>query len=264
MMTRDLDVMKGKSAALTLPRRFIADLCWLSLRVPVAVVAGTMNIGPLVAMRRSRAEPPPYTAMLAKAMAIVAVELPELRRMYTSLPWPRLFEAEESAASIIVERWLEGELAVLPVLVKRPASQSLEQIARTIRAGRDDDIASVRHLHRIVTVTRLPLPLRRALWLIAYGSGRLRSNHFGTFGISTVGQHGVLITRHLSPVTTCLALGPIDAAGRVTVTIDFDHRVYDAALAARTLVLLEAALNGPIVEELSRFPSTAQAGEAAE
>jgi hypothetical protein len=119
-------------------------------------------------------------------------------------------------------------------------------------------------LHRIVTVTRLPLPLRRALWLIAYGSGRLRSNHFGTFGISTVGQHGVLITRHLSPVTTCLALGPIDAAGRVTVTIDFDHRVYDAALAARTLVLLEAALNGPIVEELSRFPSTGQAGEAAE
>jgi hypothetical protein len=54
----------------------------------------------------------------------------------------------------------------------------------------------------------------------------------------------------MSPLTTTVTFGPIDAFGAVTVKIIYDHRVLDGAYVARRLLDLEAALHGPVLNEL--------------
>jgi hypothetical protein len=47
-----------------------------------------------------------------------------------------------------------------------------------------------------------------------------------------------------------LSYGPADLNGNVNVRLNFDHRVFDGALAGRVLTRLEEVLNSSILEEL--------------
>jgi pyruvate/2-oxoglutarate dehydrogenase complex dihydrolipoamide acyltransferase (E2) component len=42
----------------------------------------------------------------------------------------------------------------------------------------------------------------------------------------------------------------MDSEGRLMVRLNFDHRIFDGALAARVLARLEQMLNSAILEEL--------------
>lgn len=55
----------------------------------------------------------------------------------------------------------------------------------------------------------------------------------------------------MSPLTTTLNHGVIDAAGEVDVRLVYDHRVLDGATVARILAAMERALKGPILRELT-------------
>ncbi len=111
---------------------------------------------------------------------------------------------------------------------------------------------------RMVRISRYPTPIRRFLWSVSLNiSGRARAKRFGTFGVTTLGSQGVEQVHPLSPLTTTLTFGPIDAWGKVTAKIIYDHRVLDGAYVARRLVDVEELMNGAILEELRK-------GEAAE
>ena len=105
----------------------------------------------------------------------------------------------------------------------------------------------------MLVVAGLPRPLRRFIWWLGLNIGRQRGNYFGTFGLSVYSALNVESFHPLSPLTSVVNYGPIDANGEVNVRIIYDHRVLDGATIGRALARLEEILNGPIVEELRRL-----------
>jgi hypothetical protein len=100
--------------------------------------------------------------------------------------------------------------------------------------------------------------LRRWLWWLAFSvSGRWRIQHFGTFGVTGVSAFGASSLHTLSPLTTTIAYGVIDADGRVVVRCFWDHRAIDGIPPAKALVELERVLNNEMVAELGGIVSEA-------
>jgi hypothetical protein len=189
----------------------------------------------------------------------VAAERPELRRAYLSFPWPHLYEHVASVATITVERRYGDEDAVFFVPIQKPNLFSLAQIDARLRHCKDDPVRSVGAFRRFLLIGRLPRPLRRLLWWVGlHCMARKRANIFGTYGVTVYAGLGGASLHPLSVLTTTLNYGVIEPDGSVDVRLVYDHRVLDGATVARALAHLEAVLNGPIVEELSR-PKSANA-----
>ena len=242
--------MRGLAIPLSRPRRLICDLLHFAAGVPTVPVQRRMNLAPVVAARQSACTRPPWTAIFAKAFALVAAEFPELRRAYCKFPWPQLYEYPTSVAAITVERDYRGEKAVLTVRVKDPARRPLVEISDLIRAGMTTPIDQVKDFRRSLRVCGLPRPLRRLLWWVGLNVGRQRANYFGTFGVSVYSALGAESLHPLSPLTTTLNYGVFAADGSIDVRLIYDHRVMDGATVARALARLEDVLGTTIRAEL--------------
>ncbi len=244
--------MRGHTVPLTPARTLMADLSWIARKVPIGVIRRSVDLAPVITARRDGAAPRvPFTAMTAKALAIVARDMPELRRSYALFPRPHLYEVPVSVASIMIEREIDGERAVIPVRVRDPAGLSLRAIAAILDNARAGEGAEAAHLAKLMRISRLPLPLRRLAWLWGFNSGRQRPNYFGTFGVSVLGHIGGEIMRPVTPLTSFVSYGPFAPDGTTQMTMAFDHRVMDGALIVEAIAGIENALNGPIRDELA-------------
>jgi hypothetical protein len=241
----------GRRLRLSPARRLIDDLLWASRNAPIVTFERRMNLS-AVAAARSRLTPPPGLSLLfVKAYAAVAARRPELRRVYLPLPVPHLWEADESVASVVVEREYRGEPAVLFAMARSPDRIPLPELMSALRQWKTDPVDAVRPFRRALRYARLPLPLRRLLWWYATSwSGSIRARNFGTFGISVTASAGAAALNLISPLPTALNYGVLQPDGSIDVRLHFDHRVLDGMPAARALAELEAELNGPIVDEL--------------
>ncbi len=235
---------------LSVPRRVVTDLMYFAAGVPWIVAQRRLMLNGVIEARAAHSDRPTWTAVFAKAYALVATEIPELRRAYVRLPWPHFHEAALSTVSVAVERSFDGEPGLTFVQVTAPDARPIGEIASKIKSGKSPEFAQTRHFKRMVLVARLPLLLRRILWWVGLNDGRLRARYFGTFGISTVASTGTEILQLRSPLSTMLTYDRADPDGAVDVRLVFDHRVLDAMTAARALERLEAVLNGPIADEL--------------
>lgn len=248
--------MKGRHIPLSRPRRILTDLSHASLGFPRATLRTRIHIPGLIAPREAapRGARIPWPILFAKAFALVAQEMPHLRRVYAKLPWPHFYELPTSVGSIIIERdWPEAaptEKALFLGRLKSPEAATLPDLAAAMRHHKTAPIDSIADYRRILMLAALPLPLRRAgLWL-ALNLGRQVPNYFGTFAISPLGSHGAAILHTIPVWTSFLNYGPIDADGGTDIYLSVDHRVMDGGHAARAITALEAALNGPVLTEL--------------
>jgi hypothetical protein len=242
--------MRGKAIRLSPMRRFIGDLLRASTAVPTVPVQRRMSLARLIAARAALPIRPSWTAIFTKAYALVAAEMPELRRAYLKFPWSHLCEYPHSAATVAVERDYDGEKAVFFSRIKRPDAIPLHELSSSIGRLREVPIDQQKEFRRVLTVSGLPMPLRRVLWWFCLNSSRLRSHHFGTFAVSVYSGLGAESLHPLSPLTTTLNYGVIHSDGTVDVRIIYDHRVLDGASIARALNSLEQTLTGQIVDEL--------------
>jgi hypothetical protein len=80
--------MKGRRVPLSLPRRRAMEFSCAACRSPRATLSGRAQVGPLVVDRARAPARPPWSAILARAYALAAADLPLLRRVYVQLPWP--------------------------------------------------------------------------------------------------------------------------------------------------------------------------------
>ncbi len=243
--------MRGRAIPLSRARRLVLEHCRLAQDVPKGVLAGRVDLAPLIAARAAAGPArPPWTAIFAKAQALTAAAMPELRRTYVTLPWPQLYEVPQSVAAVVVERDLDGEPALFYGRIRAPEAMPLAAIGARIRAAKDAPLATVKDYRTALLVSRLPQPLRRAAFWLGRNIGRQVPNHFGTFGLSVVADQGIAIILGVSHWTSFLSYGPIAADGAVEVHLTFDHRVMDGGAAARSIRALEAALHGPVLAEL--------------
>lgn len=243
--------MKGVSIRLSPARRLVLEHCRLAQGVPKGALRGDLRLGALAAARAAAGPArPPWTAIMAKAMALAAREVPELRRIYVKLPTPRLYEVPESVAAIVVERDLGGEPALFYGRVKAPDATPLAGIAARVREAKEAPVEQVADFRAALLVSRLPQPLRSALVWTGRNLGRQVPNRFGTFGITAVAVAGTVFSRVVTHWTSCLSYGPIGPEGQAEAYLTFDHRVMDGAAAVRAFQALGAALEGPVLAEL--------------
>jgi hypothetical protein len=246
--------MRGRVVPLSIPRRLIGDMMHFAAGVPSIPVQRRMNLAALVAARRAVLDRPPWTAIFTKAFGLVAAEMPELRRAYCKFPWPRLYEYPGSVAAVAVERDFEGEKAVFMLRMKNPAERPLTELAAQLRDAMTAPLQDVKEFRRAIALARLPRPIRRTLGWLGLNLGSKRANFFGTFGVSTYSALGAESLHPLSPLTTTLNYGVIDADGNVDVRLVYDHRVLDGANIARALARMEEVLNTMLRDELLTLP----------
>jgi hypothetical protein len=242
--------MRGTIRKISMPRRLIADLMHASMGVPFVSLARPLNIRPLIEARALVAQPPGWAAIFVKAFSQVAKEQPVLRTLYAKWPWPSFYELPSSIAMIAIARVENGEDCVLPQRITAPDALPLAEIDAQIRHAKTAGIAEVPAFRKMLLATRLPLPLRRLVWLIGLNFGRQRANYFGSFGVTSVAAYGAGELHALSPGPFVVTYGVVGADQSIDVVIRWDHRIADAALIAKTLTRLEQVLNTEISAEL--------------
>ncbi|MBX9579784.1 MAG: 2-oxo acid dehydrogenase subunit E2 [Gemmataceae bacterium] len=255
--------MRGRAIPLTRPRRLIVDLLHFAAGVPSVPVQRRMDLGPVAIARRAAADRPAWTAIFAKGFALVAAEVPALRRAYCKFPRPHLYECPASVATIMVERDYGGEPAVLGLRVKDPARRTLADLSGRVRWAAAAPVESIRCFRRPLRMAGWPRWVRRPVWWFGLNVGRWRAKHFGTFGVSVYSSLGAESLHPLSPLTATLNYGPIGDDGAVDVRLTYDHRVLDGATVARALARLERVLNTTVCAELLRQAAPPAAGRAA-
>jgi hypothetical protein len=233
-----------------MPRRLVADLMHASVRVPFVSLSRPLNIRPLLEARALAAQPPGWAAIFVKAFSLVAKEQPILRTLCVKWPWPGFYELPRSVAMVAIARVEDGQDCVLPQKVPAADELPLIEVDAHIRRARDAPVDEVPAFRKMLRVTRLPLPLRRLMWLIALNFGRQRANWFGSFGVTSVATYGAGELHALSPGPFILSFGIVAADQTIDVVIRWDHRITDAALVAKALTRLEQVLNTEISAEL--------------
>ncbi|MBY0395917.1 MAG: 2-oxo acid dehydrogenase subunit E2, partial [Thermoleophilia bacterium] len=249
-----------RSLPVTGPRRFIIDLVHFARQVPSTPVSRTANVAALFEPRASHALRPSWAVLFMKAYALVGAAHPPLRRALLQFPWTRIYEHPWMNCALAIERSYQGEPGVFVGLFRAPEAQPIRQLQRALEWYKGQPLESVGFYRQALRVSRAPRPVRRLLWWSTLNvSGVKRAKRFGTFGLTSYGALGAESLHPVSPLTTTLTFGPIAPTGDVVVKLIYDHRVLDGAYVARRLADIEAALNGPILREL-----TEEAGKFAE
>ena len=242
--------MRGTVRKVSTPRRVIADLMHASVRVPFVSLTRPVNIRPLLEARAQAAGPPGWAAIFVKAFALVAREQPILRTLYVKLPWPGFYELPRSVAMVAIARQVDGEDCVLPQRITAPDEIPLAEVDVLIRQAKDAPVNEVPAFRKMLTITRLPLPLRRLLWAIGLAFGRHRVKFFGSFGVTSVAAYGPGELHALSPGPFVLSYGVVRPDQTLDIVLRWDHRVTDAAPMAKALTRLEQVLNTEIAAEI--------------
>jgi hypothetical protein len=241
---------RGRAIPLSVPRQIIIDLMHFASRVPSVPAERRMNLSAVVAARQRCTPRPSWSAIFIKAYALVAREVPELRRIYFGLPWQRCVEFAHSTASVAIEIQYGGEAAVFPCVIDDPASLPLAGISDTIRKAVESPADNIPLFDTYLAVAKLPVLVRWAVSSIVFNMPARRATRFGTFALTSVASHGTELLHPLSAWPTLLTYGVLAADGTIAVRIVFDHRVMDGYTVARVLLRLEEMLNGAIVREL--------------
>jgi hypothetical protein len=242
--------MRGKVRRISLPRRLVADLMHASVRVPFVSLRRTLNVHQLLEARALVGRPPGWAAIFVKAFALVAKEEPVLRTLYAKWPWPHFYELPRSVGMVAIARVEDGRDCVLPQKITAAEELSLTEVDALIRYAKEAPIEQVPAFRKMLQATRLPLPLRRLIWLIGLNFGRQRANYFGSFGVTSVAAYGAGELHALSPGPFILSYGVVGPDQAIDVVIRWDHLVTDAALIAKALTRLEQVLNTEIAAEL--------------
>jgi hypothetical protein len=242
--------MRGTVRKISMPRRLVADLMHASIRVPFVSLSRPLNVRQLIEARALAARPPGWAAIFVKAFSLVAKDEPVLRTLYAKWPWPSFYELPRSVAMVAIARVEDGQDCVLPQKVPAADTLPLAEIEAQIRHAKDAPIDQVPAFRKILRVTRLPLPLRRLMWLVGLNFGRQRANWFGNFGVTSVAAYGAGELHALSPGPFILSYGVVEQDLTIDVVIRWDHRITDAALIAKALTRLEQVLNTEISAEL--------------
>jgi hypothetical protein len=250
---KQYEAMRGTVRKISIPRRLIVDLMRASIGVPFVSLRRNLDIRPLLEARAAASRPPGWAAIFVRAFGLVAQEQPILRTLYVKWPWPHFYEMPRSIGMVAIARVENGEDCVLLQKISLgEGEQALPDIDQRIRMAKTAPIDEIPAFRKMLTATRLPLPLRRLSWLVGLNFGRQRANFFGNFAVTSVSAYGPGELHALSPGPYIVSYGVVAPDRTMDVVIRWDHRVADAALVAKAFTRLEQVLNTEIAAELGR------------
>jgi hypothetical protein len=243
---------RGRSVPYTLPRRWIGDMLHAARRVPVVAAERALRVRAMYELRRQVPKPPSWSSLMIKALGLVSMRVPEMRRAYLGFPWARLYEAPYSVASVIFTREFRGELATFFAPMLHPERLELGKIDQKVQAWKADPVAAHGVLRRLVRNAKPPRPVRRFLWWFGLNwFGMMRARYFGTFAVNSIAAttSGRML-QFQTPLTQVVYYGAVTKAGELPLQLAFDHRVYDGVTGGRIASEIEAALNNELIAEV--------------
>ena len=246
----------GRTVPLSLGRRVVCDLLDAGTKLPLIPIEREMHVEEIVAARQEAFPRPSWCGIFTKAYAKVVAARPDLRRAMLTWPWVRLFEYKAVSADIVVDACVHGENVPVFVPLKAPQTLPLVEIDQLLHACKENPLERLPRYRRALRLARSPRFVRRWVWWCLLNVSPLqRAKHFGTFGVSSMANWGVDSLRPIGPNTTLLHYGVVNAQGRTTVRLTFDHRVMDGCGASTALLEMEKILCTDILAELKTLRS---------
>lgn len=187
-----------------------------------------------------------YVSYVVKAAGEVLVDYPEACSVLTGRLRPRITHADTVTAKVLFDKWVEGQRCVLSGIVPAGPGADLDQVQREVESFRDDKLEADGRFGDVLRLQRLPVLVIGLLYRAMMADPRRRLERQGTFSVTSVGHEAV---RSILPmITGTLGFGvgritdsPVVRDGDVTVapvmtlSLTFDHRVIDGAMAAEIL-----------------------------
>ena len=219
-----------------------------------------MNVSRLLKQRKAAARRISWPVLFMKAQALVAAEIPQLRRLFLRYPYPRIYEHPTTASRMTISREVDGRNTVLLSRIYDVEEKSLVELDDTIRMLATKPVEEIELFQQQMDLARWPSFLRRFGWfVIANLRGPLRVNFLGTSLLTTVSKFGAVSINPPIISATTLSFGPIDDEGNVDVYLAYDHRIFDGAINAKALARLQEVLETLICDELASLQPDAEA-----
>jgi hypothetical protein len=230
-------------------RRLTIDLLHYHAKVPTCAHDRWCDFRPVTEARHECPVRISLSMIFVKAFGLVATRYPALRQMYLPWPWPHIYQHPSSVAMLATHRDFRGEPWLFWSRFKRPEAQSLVELQAALERYQTAPVEEVFPWQ--LQLSALPTPIRRLLWSWTfYVGGPARVRRAGTFFVTTIAGRGAEIQHPPAFLTANATYGPIDERGRSRVTIAYDHRLMDGRLVADVLSEIDAALAGPLIDEL--------------
>ncbi|WP_165986445.1 2-oxo acid dehydrogenase subunit E2 [Streptomyces sp. YIM 98790] len=211
-------------------------------------------------MAEAKAENPElsYISLVVKAAADVVADYPESRALFWGGRFrPRLAVPDDVAAKVLFDKTVDGVRCVVSGTI--PAAQNLtpHEIQSYVTTYKNAEVAEEGPFRQLARIQKLPLPVARLVYRAAMADPSRRAALQGTFSVTSVGQEPV---RAIFPMIsgtlgfgvgriaeTALARdGRVHVAPAFTLSLAFDHRAVDGALASEVLARVKSRLeNGP-------------------
>ncbi|MFV0445030.1 MAG: hypothetical protein ACK5Q5_15760 [Planctomycetaceae bacterium] len=235
-------------------RRLSCDVLHFHRQVPLCVQHRSVQLEKVNCLRRGTKTRVALPVVMLKACSLAAAEIPELRRAWLGGPVSSLYTHPESVAMLVIEREYLGERWLFWGRFRAPEETPLPELQARLDQYLHGDVRS--QFGRQLQLSSVPNPLRRALlWWNLNVSGRSRARRMGTFVLSTLAGRGTEIEFPPAFHTANFTYGPIGPDGRSRLTLAYDHRVFDGAVAAEALDRIEDVLHGRLSVEMEALVS---------
>ncbi|HEY6423365.1 MAG TPA: 2-oxo acid dehydrogenase subunit E2 [Pseudonocardiaceae bacterium] len=208
------------------------------------------------------------------AVGRVLLRHPDANAAYGGRLVPRIVRYASVDAKLTLDKISEGQRAVLAVVLPAVHASSLAEIQRTVDRLRDSAVAEIPELRRVRLLQRLPWPVGRLAFGLGCRLGR-RQASMGTVAVSSLGHRpvgrffssgGTAVTVGLGQIWDAAVVrdGQVCVAPLLPLSLTFDHRVLDGALAADVLADLKQTLEelDDLVDDPARASSAAPAKRA--
>ena len=246
---------KSRWKSLSPGRVLVSDFTTFANRLPLIPLLREFDLPELDKLRRKVRPRISWTAMMMKAYATVARHRPELRQIYMSRPYAHIYEHPSSIAQLTITREVEGETQLCFARFCEPDNCSLIYLQRRYEFFRRAPIEDIKQFRHQIRFASLPSLIRKPLWrLLTNWWGSRRAVNIGTFGMSlSQGMYETKGTFHLGPMTTIIGYELLPKQGKSRITMTFDHRVLDGAVATDILEEVCQTLRSNIATELKKL-----------
>ncbi|MFI5758410.1 2-oxo acid dehydrogenase subunit E2 [Streptomyces sp. NPDC051569] len=195
-----------------------------------------------------------YVSLVVKAAADVVAEYPPARSVLQgSALRPRLAELDDVDVKVLFDKTVDGERCVVAGTVRAAQKLSVLDVQDAVDTYKDAEVDDEGPFSQALRVQRLPLALARLVFRIAMRDAVRRASLQGTFSVTSVGHEPV---RAIFPMiygtlgfgmgriadTPVVRDGEVRIAPQFTLSLAFDHRVVDGALASEVLARVKKRL----------------------
>ena len=194
-----------------------------------------------------------FVSYVVKAAADVIAEYPDARAVLKDGLWPTLTTIKDVHAKVLFDKTIDGQRCVVAGTVRAAQTRTLAEVQADIDTYKAAAVAGDGPFKQVRMLQRLPLPLVRLIYRAVLRNPLRRSGLQGTFSVTSVGHEDVRTIIPMIAGTLGFGVGriaeaavvrdgKIEIAARFTLSLAFDHRVLDGAMASEVLARVKDRL----------------------